>query len=365
MLVSVSTRMTKNDIGCGGIKEAPKRPVLLLSSHFATSEKSQVQQGLLLWLSQARSLGCGVNRESGQGQWESPSSAHARRQSVTKHLATLRESTLLPLCTRACVNFLRRISEHWAELTLNECVVYVVCLVRCCVSCCGVSCLCAACVVCFLTVAFSLLLFSFFFVVLIMWHHPIWAGALPVQEQRKWRMRSNQVSKTATTGLTSKNVVFIPPCYRLHGLILKIAVWYDEGLFTWNTFKNCRSIPWRTLYLNSFRKKLAGRYSCTAQTSAALDTPALQSVTTFDCLWKMLTRSELPDLPSNVSTEACKLWHCKCASHGCTDKKTYCRTSLKTFPEFGPASCWRVVPHGKVVFLDVGRCRSKNKCFYF
>ena len=36
---------------------------------------------------------------------------------------------------------------------------------------------------------------------------------------------------------------------------------------------------------------------------------------------KMFNRSELPDSLSKVSTDACKLWLSKCASHGCTDKK--------------------------------------------
>ena len=39
-----------------------------------------------------------------------------------------------------------------------------------------------------------------------------WAGAVTVQDKRKRRMHRNQISKTATTRLTSNNTIFIPPC---------------------------------------------------------------------------------------------------------------------------------------------------------
>ena len=98
---------------------------------------------------------------------------------------------------------------------------------------------------------------------------------------------------------------------------------------------------------------------------------ASHSTTTFDRLRKMFNRSKLPDSLSNVSTDACKPWLSKCASHGCTDKKKRivgrdeknapsivasqllaCGTSwknvfleAKTHVSIFKCACWRLVLH--------------------
>ena len=123
-------------------------------------------------------------------------------------------------------------------------------------------------------------------------------------------------------------------------------------------------------FLNSFQK-IAARYGCTAPTSATgkivawrLPVRRIRAQPRSFCLRKMLNKSELPDSLSNVSRHACKLWLCTLCFALVYRENNVLSDVFKNAPQNCGSQwlAWSLLR--KCFFLDVGRCRSKNICFY-